>query len=106
MQAGSIGGKAKADNMLSSTLKSLFAVAEAYPDLKANTNFLELQRELSDTENKIEYARRFYNTNVRDLNIKVQVFPANIIANMFSLKKMDMFEVKDEKIRQTPNVQF
>ena len=106
MQAGTVGEKAQAENMLTQTLKSLFAVAEAYPDLKANQNFLELQRELSDTENKIEYARRFYNTNVRDLNIKIQIFPSNIVANLFSFKRMDMFEVKDAEVRAVPNVQF
>ncbi|NQU16499.1 MAG: LemA family protein [Candidatus Saganbacteria bacterium] len=106
MQAGTVGDKAKTDNMLTSTLKSLFAVAEAYPDLKANQNFMELQRELSDTENKIEYSRRFYNANVRDLNIKVQVFPANLIANMFGFKRMDMFEVKEASVREVPKVQF
>jgi len=68
-------GKAEAENMLSGALKSLFAVSEAYPDLKANTNFLELQRELSDTENKVQASRRFYNANVRDLNIKIESFP-------------------------------
>jgi LemA protein len=85
--------KAQAENMLSGALKSLFAVAEAYPDLKANQNFLELQRELSDTENKIQAARRFYNTNVRDLNIKIDSFPSNIIANIFKFVKMEFFEL-------------
>ena len=75
--------KGKAENMLTGALKSIFAIAEAYPQLKANENFLELQRELSDTENKIQAARRFYNGNVRDLNIGVETFPKNIIANMF-----------------------
>ncbi len=84
--------KAEAENQLSSTLKSLFAVAEAYPDLKASNNFLELQRELSDTENKIQAARRFYNTNVRDLNIKIESFPSNLIANVFNFKEMELFE--------------
>lgn len=106
MQAGTPEEKAESENMLKGTLKSLFAVSENYPELKANQNFLELQRELSDTENKIEYSRRFYNANVRDLNIKVQVFPANIIANMFGFKQMEMFEVKDASVRETPNVQF
>ena len=78
-----MAAQAKAEGELSGTLKSLFAVAEAYPELKANTNFLELQRELSDTENKIQSSRRFYNGNVRDLNIAVESFPANIIAKMF-----------------------
>jgi len=87
--------KAQAENMLSETLKSLFAVSEAYPDLKANQNFLELQRELSDTENKIQAARRFYNGNVRDLNIAIESFPGNVIAGMFSFKRMDLFELSD-----------
>ena len=106
MSAGNIKDKAKAENMLSQTLKSLFAVAEAYPDLKANQNFLELQRELRDTEDKITYSRRFYNTNVRDLNIKIQVFPSNIIANTFGFKKKDMFELAEEAARQVPKVKF
>jgi len=93
MQAGGVAQKGQAENMLSGALKSLFAVAEAYPDLKANTNFLELQRELSDTENKIQAARRFYNGNVRDLNIKVDSFPSNIIANIFNFAKMEFFEL-------------
>jgi len=97
---------AKAENMLSGTLKSLFAVAEAYPDLKANQNFLELQRELSDTENKIQAARRFYNGNVRDLNTGVESFPANIIAGMFGFKVMDFFELNDEVAREPVKVGF
>ncbi|OGZ67814.1 MAG: hypothetical protein A3D35_00185 [Candidatus Staskawiczbacteria bacterium RIFCSPHIGHO2_02_FULL_34_9] len=87
--------KAEAENQLSNTLKSLFAVAESYPDLKASNNFLELQRELSDTENKIQAARRFYNTNVRDLNIKIESFPSNVIANMFNFKQMELFEAAE-----------
>src|SRR3989338_8899780 len=87
--------KGKADLGLTAALKSLFAVAEAYPDLKANQNFLELQRELSDTENKIQAARRFYNGNVRDLNTGIESFPGNIIANMFKFAKMELFELSD-----------
>ena len=87
--------RAEAENMLSETLKSLFAVAEAYPDLKASVNFLELQRELSDTENKIQAARRFYNVNVRDLNIKIESFPVNMLAGAFGFKQMEMFEAKE-----------
>jgi LemA protein len=83
--------KADAENQLSGTLKSLFAVAENYPDLKANQNFLSLQSELTDTEDKIQAARRFYNGMVRDLNTKVQVFPTNIFANMLGFTKMDFF---------------
>jgi LemA protein len=81
----------KAENALSGTLKSLFAVAENYPDLKANQNFLSLQSELSDTENKIQAARRFYNSVVRDLNTKISVFPTNIFANMFGFAKREFF---------------
>jgi LemA protein len=83
--------KADAENQLSGTLKSLFAVAENYPQLKANENFLSLQSELTDTEDKIQAARRFYNGMVRDLNTKIQVFPTNIFANMFGFAKMDFF---------------
>jgi LemA protein len=92
MGAQGMKEKAGAENMLSETLKSLFAVSENYPDLKASTNFLELQRELTDTEDKIQAARRFYNTNVRDLNIKVESFPANMIAGSFGFKQMELFE--------------
>lgn len=93
---------AQAENMLSGALKSLFAVSEAYPDLKANANFLELQRELSDTENKIQAARRFYNTNVRDLNIKTESFPSNIIAGIFNFSKMSFFDLADDDVAQNP----
>lgn len=106
MHAQSIKGKADAENMLSSTLKSLFAVSENYPDLKASQNFLELQRELADTENKIQAARRFYNTNVRDLNIKIESFPSNIFAGMFGFKKMELFETAGEAEREPVKVNF
>ena len=95
MQAGSAADKAQAENMLSDTLKSLFAVAEAYPDLKANQNFLELQRELSDTENKIQASRRFYNGNVLSLNNKIDMFPSNVVAGIFNFAKREFFEVAD-----------
>jgi len=97
---------AKAENALSGTLKSLFAVAESYPDLKANTNFLELQRELSDTENKIQAARRFYNGTVRDMNSAMQAFPGNIVSQMFSFKQRDFFELDEPAERETPQVKF
>jgi len=87
----------EAENMLSETLKSLFAVSENYPDLKANENFLELQRELSDTENKIQAARRFYNGNVRDFNTKIQTFPNNMIAGSLNFKDRDFFEAEEEE---------
>lgn len=96
----------KAENMLSSTLKSLFAVAENYPELKANENFLELQRELTDTEDKIQAARRFYNGNVRDFNTKIQVFPNNLIAGMLGFKKYEFFEIEEAEEREKPEVDF
>jgi LemA protein len=98
--------KAEAENMLSATLKSLFAVAEAYPDLKANTNFLELQRELADTENKIQAARRFYNTTVSDYNTAIQSVPTNLIASAFSFTQEPFFELKEEAARSVPKVEF
>jgi LemA protein len=84
-----------AQDTLSGTLKSLFAVSENYPDLKANQNFLELQRELTDTENKIQSARRFYNANVRDFTVATQQFPSNIIASIFGFKAGDFFELPE-----------
>ena len=101
MQAGTNPhDKGEAENMLSGTLKSLFAISEAYPDLKANTNFLELQRELSDTENKIQAARRFYNSNVRDLNTRIEVFPGNVIAKFFNFSKQEFFDLADNDVAQ------
>ncbi len=96
----------KAENQLEGALKSLFAVAESYPDLKANANFLDLQRELSDTENKIQAARRFYNTTVRDLNTRIESFPYNLIAGMFNFKEKEYFEIGEEKERAVPQVSF
>ncbi|MCI5050873.1 MAG: LemA family protein [Candidatus Pacebacteria bacterium] len=93
---------AKVESGLSGALGKLFAVAEAYPDLKANENFLELQRELVDTENKIQAARRFYNTNVRDLNIAVQSFPANMIAGMFGFSSREFFELEEGSVEKEP----
>jgi LemA protein len=106
MQAGNLEDKAKAENMLTDTLKSLFAVAEAYPDLKANQNFLELQRELSDTENKIQASRRFYNSNVRDLNISIDSFPSNLIAKVFNFVKMEFFQLEDKAATEPVKVSF
>ncbi len=97
--------KGKAENALSGTLKSLFAVAENYPQLKANENFLQLQNELSDTENKIQAARRFYNGNVRDLNIRIATFPSRIIAGILGFKKREFFEA-DEAEKAVPQVKF
>lgn len=95
--------RADAENMLTGALKSLFAVSENYPDLKANTNFLELQRELSDTENKIQAARRFYNSVVQDLNTSVQSFPSNIVGKSFGFKESEFFELgENEKAAKEP----
>lgn len=105
MTAGTTADKEQAENMLSGALKSLFAVAEAYPDLKANQNFLELQRELTDTEDKIMASRRFYNGNVRDFNTKIQAFPTNIFAGMLNFTKRDFFQA-EEGDKALPNVQF
>ena len=97
-----LAAMAGAEAGLGQALGKLLAVAEAYPDLKANTNFPELQRELSDTENKIQAARRFYNGNVRDLNTKVEMFPGNVIASMFSFKKMELFQLGEESGEKNP----
>lgn len=107
MGAGTLQEKAGAENMLGNALKSLFAVAEAYPDLKANQNFLELQRELSDTEDKIQAARRFYNTNVRDLNISIDTFPSNFVAKIFNFPRMEFFDLGgDDAAKEPVKVQF
>ncbi len=105
MQAGTAQEKAEANNFLSDTLKSLFAVSENYPNLKANENFLELQQELSDTENKIAYSRQFLNSNVLDYNTKLQVFPDSFIANMFNFKPADFFKAS-EKEKEPVKVSF
>lgn len=106
MGAGDLKDKAEAENFLSATLKTLFAVSENYPDLKANANFLDLQRELADTENKIQAARRFYNGQVRDLNTKIETFPYNLIASPFKFEKKEFFETKDELEREPIKVRF
>ncbi len=106
MTAQTVGEHGQAENALTGALKSIFAIAEAYPDLKANQNFLELQRELSDTENKIQAARRFYNTNVRDLNIGVESFPGNIVAGMFGFKKETFFELEESAAKDPVKVAF
>lgn len=98
----------KAENMLTQALRSVFAVAENYPDLKANENFLELQRELSDTENKIQAARRFYNTNVRDLNTSLESFPQNVVGNVFKFESNEFFELDEDQAaaREPVEVKF
>lgn len=107
MNAKGVAETAQAENMLEGALKSLFAVAEAYPDLKANQNFMQLQQELVDTEDKIQASRRFYNGGVRDLNTKIQTFPVNIIAGMFGFQAKEFFEVEDRAAVENPvEVQF
>ncbi|MFA5736910.1 MAG: LemA family protein [Candidatus Paceibacterota bacterium] len=94
--------KGEAENQLAGALKSVFAVAEAYPQLRAVENFTSLQTELADTENKIQAARRFYNGNVRDLNIKIESFPSNIVANLFKFEKKEFFELEAESVEREP----
>src|ERR1035437_1023683 len=97
MGAQNIVDKGKTENMLAGALKSVFAIAEAYPELKANQNFMSLQTELSDTENKIQSSRRFYNGNVRDLNITVDSFPSNLVARAFHFVKMELFTLDESE---------
>lgn len=107
LNAQGVEDTAKAENQFEGALKSLFAVAEAYPDLKASQNFVELQNELVDTEDKIQAARRFYNGGVRDLNTKIKLFPNNIFAGMLGFSERQFFEVDDPASIQEPvNVQF
>ena len=101
-----IAAKAAAENMLTQTLRSLFAVAEAYPDLKANQNFLDLQEQLAKIEEQIQLARRYYNAVARDNNNAVQMFPSNIVANIFRFKLAEYFELEEPEARKAPKVEF
>ena len=105
VSAGSVNEKIEANNELTGALNKLLAVAEAYPDLKANENFKDLQSNLKDTEDKITYARQFYNDSAMNFNNVVQMFPSNIIAGMFGFKKFDYFKI-EEKDKETPKVEF
>lgn len=105
VNAGTLEEKAKANDMLTGALKSLFAVAEAYPELKASENFKDLQRQLEDTEDKVAYSRQFYNANVLDFNAKVQMFPSNLIANMFGFRAFEFFAANEEE-RKKVSVKF
>jgi LemA protein len=110
-RAAAIGAKtvqeqAQAENMLTATLRTLFALAENYPQLRASENFMQMQRDLTDTEDKIQAARRFYNSMVRDLNIRVDVFPSSIIAGAFGFRKRDMFEIEEPQAREPVKVNF
>lgn len=104
--ATNIDDKAEASNMLNNSLKSIFALAESYPELKANTNFSQLQEELVSTENKVAFSRQFYNDTVQKYNTAILAFPSNIIANMFKFTEQPFFEVKDEAQREAVKVQF
>ena len=106
INASGVANQAGAENMLSGALKSMFAVAENYPDLKASQNFMMLQEELSGTENKIAYARQFYNDSVMIYNIRIEKIPYNLIAALFNFTKEEMFEVKLAEVREAPKVKF
>lgn len=106
LSGGSVAEQAKAENALTQTLRSLFAVAESYPDLKANQNFLALQEEISSTENRISFARQFYNDSVMNYNNKIQMFPSNFMAGMFHFKPSESFEIEAPAEREVPKVSF
>ncbi len=106
LAAKTVGERAEAENVLSGTLKSLFAVAEAYPNLKADQSFLRMQEELTSTENKIAFSRQFYNDSVMSYNTQIEVFPQNFIAGMFHFARREFFEVKEEAVREAPKVAF
>jgi LemA protein len=103
---GNINAQVQAENALSGTLKSLFALSENYPDLKANTNFIQLQNTLGEVEDSLSNARRYYNALVRDNNTAVEAFPSNLIANQFNFEKFDFFEIENDAERSNPVVQF
>ena len=106
IDASGVGEQAKAENFLTQTLRSLFAVVEAYPDLKANQNMLALQEELTSTENKIGFSRQFYNDSVMKYNTRIQTVPANIVAGMFSFGVEEFFELEEAEQREAPKVEF
>jgi len=106
MNAGNVADQAQAENMISGALKSLFALSEAYPDLKANTNFGQLQEELSSTENKISFARQNYNGNVRGYNTRLESFPDNVLGGMFGFMRRDFFELDESSSKKSPQVKF
>ena len=106
IDASSVKDQIEAENMLTSTLRSLFAVSEDYPDLKANENMMRLQEELTTTENRIGFARQFYNDQVMKYNTKREIFPASLVAGMFNFKEEDFFEIEEPEAKETPKVQF
>ncbi|MGA1863916.1 MAG: LemA family protein [bacterium] len=106
MKSDDVGEKGRLEGEMSRSLGNLFAVAENYPDLKANQNFLDLQKQLSEIEDQIQMARRYYNGTVRNFNILIESFPSNVVANMFGFKQAVFFEIEDEKDRTVPKVKF
>jgi len=104
--AGDVAGRAQAEGMLSQALGKLFALAEAYPDLKANQNFSELQASLETIESEIQMSRRYYNGAARELNVKVETFPNNLVAGQFGFSKREYFEITNEADRAVPTVKF
>ena len=106
IDASGLKDKAQAENFLTQTLRSLFAVVERYPEIKANQNVLRLQEELTSTENKVAFARQFYNDEVKRLNTKVQVVPSNLVASLTGFQKREFFEIEDKTEKETPRVKF
>jgi len=106
IEAKTVGEQAQAENMITGALRQLFALSEAYPNLKANENFLALQEELASTENKIGFARQYYNETVKDFNTRQQVFPTNLVAGTFGFKAADFFEIEEPAAREAPKVKF
>jgi len=106
IEAKTVGEQAQAENMITGALRQLFALSEAYPNLKANENFLALQEELASTENKIGFARQYYNETVKDFNTQQQVFPTNLVAGPFGFKPADFFEIEEPAAREAPKVKF
>ncbi|MBW1792721.1 MAG: LemA family protein, partial [Deltaproteobacteria bacterium] len=106
MNASSAGSKIAAESALSRTLGKLFAVAESYPDLKANQNFIDLQKQLAEIEDEIQMARRYYNGTVRNLNVGIETFPNSIVAGIFHFEKAEFFEIENESERAVPKVDF
>ncbi len=106
IDASSIQEQGMAENLLTGALRQLFALSEAYPDLKANQNFMQLQEELASTENKISFARQHYNDTVSRYNTRCEQFPSNLIASLFKFQKRDFFEIEDDAVKETPKVAF
>lgn len=104
--SGDIAAQAQAENMLTKTLRQLFAVAEAYPELKANENFLDLQKQLAEIEEKIQLARRYYNAVARDMNNAVDMFPSNIVAHLFHFEHREYFELEEPEAKKAPKIKF